>query len=275
MTPPVYCTATFHYLGDDAAEPIVAVDQPVLDGRAAPDGALPFDECGFRLIQDRSSVSDWSDADEVNDRGAAEFADLAEQFTGCDLAVVLNVILRNTAEAERVADHAPILLVHSDYTDDYRAMVTEDGRSYQPYLQRELARYDVDQEVLRSASRLMVLQSWRNVGPRRPDHPLAFCDARDAGPERCVPFLIEEYGGVRAAFYTYGFRPPEARADHWYTFPSMGADEAVLLRTYDSACADTGRRFWTPHSAFRDPGVEASADTHRSSTELRALCIWH
>jgi hypothetical protein len=54
----------------------------------------------------------------------------------------------------------------------------------------------------------------------------------------------------------------------------MGPDEAVLLRTYDSACADAGRPFWTPHSAFRDPSVPETPENHRASVEMRALCLW-
>lgn len=271
MTIPTFCEADFNYLGDDG---FATLTQPVLDGREASPGDLPFDQCGFELVEAPSSVTDWSDAEQVDGLAAAEFADLARDRTGCDHAVVVNVIFRNTAQAERVADHAPILFVHSDYTDDYRGMVTEDGRTYQPYLQESLARRGLDQEVVRAASRIMVLQSWRNVGPVRPDHPLALCDARDAGPERCVPFRIDEYGGVEAGFSTYGFRPPDSGTDRWYTFPSMGADEAVLIRTYDSALADVGGRFWTPHSAFRDPGVEDAPANRRASVELRALCIW-
>lgn len=266
-----YCQASFNYTGETD---LVAVEQPVADGRTVAADLLPFDACGFQLIEHRSAVTDWSDREEIDGRAATEFASMAKDFTGCDVVAVFDAIQRNPTEADRTADHAPILFVHSDYTDDYLGMVTDPDRPEQPYLQRALDRANLDQDALRSSSRLMVLQCWRNIGPTDPDYPLAVCDARDAGRERCVPFLIEEYGGEQAGFFTFGFRPPATGADHWYTFPSMGVDEAVLLRTYDSACADADRPFWTPHSAFRDPGVPDEPGNRRASVELRALCVW-
>jgi hypothetical protein len=271
---PVFCEAAFNYAGPEGG---VAVVQPVLDGRAAAPGELPFETCGFQLIAHPSTaVTDWADQGMIDGPGALEFAELARSFTGCDVAMIYPSILRNPAVSKRVADYAPILFVHSDFTDDYRGMVTEDGRQYQAFLLRVLERHGLTQDDLRSASRLMMLQSWRNVGPVRPDHPLAFCDARDvAAPERRFAILVPAYGGERLDFEAFAFRPPAAGdADHWYTFPSMGPDEAVLLRTNDSACADAGRPFWTPHSAFRDPSVPEAPENHRASVEMRALCVW-
>ncbi|HET9689518.1 MAG TPA: CmcJ/NvfI family oxidoreductase [Acidimicrobiales bacterium] len=270
----VWCEARFSYAGGTEAVPLV---MPVLDGRAVPKADLPFDECGFELISHRSeAVSDWTDHAAIEHAGAEEYAAFARAFTGCDAAAVTPTILRNPATATRVADYAPILSVHSDFTDDYRAMVTEPGRPYQAFLGRVLGRYGLTIDDVRSASRLMVLQLWKNVGPTRPDHPLAFCDARDvADPDRPVAILIPEYGGERLDFQAYVFRPPaEGRADHWYTFPGMGVDEAVVFRTYDSARAEAGLPFFTPHSAFRDPAVAATPENRRASVEMRSLCIW-
>jgi len=274
MSAPVFCEASFNYAGPEVG---VAVVQPVLDGRAVTSEALPFDDCGFQLISHSSAVvDDWSDQALIDGPGAVEFADLARSFTGCDVAMVYPSILRNPAVAKRVADYAPILFVHSDFTDDYRAMITEEGRPYQAFLLRVLERHGLTQDDLRTASRLMMLQLWRNVGPARPDHPLAFCDARDVeDPERRVAILVPEYGGERLDFEAFAFRPPaHGEVDHWYTFPAMSPDEAVLLRTYDSACADAGRPFWTPHSAFRDPAIPEAPENRRASVEMRALCIW-
>lgn len=271
---PVFCDASFNYAGEADVAPVV---MPVFDGRAVGADVLPFDECGFQLIAHESAeVHDWSELAAIDGAGADEFASLARSFTGCDEAIVYPSILRNPAVAERVEDYAPILYVHSDFTDDYRAMVTEDGRPYQPFLLRVLERYGFTQDHVRSASRLMMLQLWRNVGPVRPDHPLAFCDARDVtAPERRVPILVPDYGGERLDFQAFAFRPPAPReVDHWYTFPAMASDEAVLLRTYDSARAEQGLPFWTPHSAFRDPAVADAPENRRASVEMRALCLW-
>lgn len=271
----MFCEATFNYAG--GGQESVPVVMPVLDGRGVSTSELPFEECGFELIAHRSkAVSDWSDHAAIDGPGTVEFGALARDFTDCDVVMVNPIILRNPSTAKRVADYAPILFVHSDFTDDYRAMVTEEGRPYQSFVRRTLERWGLTQDDLRSASRLMMLQLWKNVGPTRPDHPLAFCDARDvAAPQRRRAFVVPEYGGERLDFETYAFMPPAAgEVDHWYTFPGMGLDEAVLLRTYDSARADAGRPFWTPHSAFCDPAVPATPENRRASVEMRALCIW-
>jgi hypothetical protein len=267
--PEVFCDAKFDYVG-------VKVMQPVLDGRKVSAADLPFDECGFQLIAHQSAVTDWTDDKALDKVGRDEFGELAREFTGCDAAGVYTVISRNPATAKTEADFAPILSVHSDYTHDYRPMVTEDDRAYANFLGPVLARYGLSKADLRSASRLMMLQLWRNVGPERPDYPLAFMDARDVSdPARRFAVLLPEYAGERLDFEAYVFFPPEGRTDHWYTFPALRSDEAVLLRTYDSERADAGLPFWTPHSAFRDPAVPDGVEHRRASIEMRALCVWH
>lgn len=49
--------------------------------------------------------------------------------------------------------------------------------------------------------------------------------------------------------------------------------EVVAFRTYDTDLVRTGGTYFTPHSAFRDPGVEIGRPA-RSSIELRASCLW-
>jgi hypothetical protein len=268
--PEVYCDAEFAYVG-------VNVTQPVLDGRTATPAELPFTECGFERIDHKSVINDWTDPTRLDGAGRDEFAELARTFTGCDAAAAYTVISRNPATAVDHSDFAPITTVHSDYTHDYRPMVTEDGRAYENFLGPALARYGLSKADVRSASRLMMLQLWRNVGPERPDYPLAFCDARSLSePQRRMPVLLPEYAGERLDFEVFVFLAPhEGQPDRWYTFPSLRANEAVLLRTYDSARADADLPFWTPHCAFRDPAVPDGTEHRRASIEMRALCLWN
>ena len=53
----------------------------------------------------------------------------------------------------------------------------------------------------------------------------------------------------------------------------MTKDETLLFRTYDSALAERGEAFWTPHSAFLDPAI-APGTARRASVEMRVLCLW-
>jgi hypothetical protein len=191
------------------------------------------------------------------------------------VALVYPAIVRNPIEAAHTPDFAPIQFVHSDFTDDYRAMATSPERPYRAFIEPVLASVGMTQTDLAAASRLMMLQFWRNTGPVAADYPFALCDARSVDESRLLRATVPEYGGLRLEFETFGvLAPVGGRHDDWYTFPNLTVDEVVLLRTYDSALADAGLPYWTPHTAFRDPHVPASPATRRESLEMRALCVW-
>jgi len=268
-----YCRATFNYVG-----PVPGVRHPVevdvRNGRIDLE-SRDFETSGFTMCQHESAVTDWSDQRQINAVHGPEVHAFARDFTGCDVAGVYPAISRGPSMAAKTPDYAPIEFVHSDFTTDYRDMVTNSGRQYQEFLRPMLSEHGLTIDDVRNASRLMVLQLWRNTGSPQPDFPLAVCDARSIDTDRLRPFFIDSYGGSNLGFETYGIAAPTAEPDHWYTFPSLGIDEVLVFRTYDSERADTGLPFWTPHSAFRDPHVPAgAAGSQRESTEMRALCIW-
>jgi len=269
-TAPVYCRAEMNYLGSVERE---AIEVDILDGRAGLE-SRDFDECGFTMRTHSSAVTDWTDQQHIHEVHGPEVLAFAEEFTGCDAAVVYPPILRGPEMAAVTPDYAPIEFVHSDFTTDYKAMITDPKRSYQQFLEPRLAAHGMAPADVRGASRLMVLQLWRNTGQVTPDFPLAVLDPRSIDPDRLRPFLVESYGGVHELqFETYGIASPPADVpDRWYTFPSLEREEVLVFRTYDSARADSGLPFWTPHSAFRDP--HAPPGPPRESTEMRALCIW-
>ena len=57
----------------------------------------------------------------------------------------------------------------------------------------------------------------------------------------------------------------------WVYFPEMQADEALLIKGYDSR--DDGRARFTLHTAFDDPTTPADA-APRESIEIRALVFF-
>ncbi len=60
--------------------------------------------------------------------------------------------------------------------------------------------------------------------------------------------------------------------DHrWFYFPEMTADQALLLKCYDSVT--DGRARFAPHTAFVDPTTPKDA-LPRESIELRTL-VFH
>ncbi len=132
-------------------------------------------------------------------------------MTGCDVAIAYPPIHRSREEAQKTPDYAPIELVHSDFTDDYGPMITDPERRYRAFLDPLLERHGLTHDDVASASRLMVLQFWRNTGPTRPDYPMAFCAADGVGPDRMVREMLPEYGGLRVDSQFYAVRPPERR----------------------------------------------------------------
>jgi len=266
----VYCEATLNYAGEVDHAPVRVT---MHDGRAAL-GQLDFEDCGFTLLAHPSRVKDWTDAEELQAVHIPEIERLATRFTGCDRAIVYPPIVRSPQSAAQESDYAPILSVHSDFTDDYGLMVQEAGRPYRKFLDPLLQEEGLDVDDIANAERVAMIQFWRNVGPPYPDHPFALCDASTVPRSQLMPVLVPEYGGLHLEFEAFAVRKPASPADNtWYTFPGLNANEVVVLRTYDSQCKAEGRAFWTPHTAFPDPTTGPDAP-RRESVEMRALCLF-
>lgn len=264
------CTATLNYVPSATRPGPTQVD--IRDGRAA---ALPgWEECGFELRSHPSAVEDWDDEDQIVGRHHAEISELATALSGCDVAVVTGHIKRNPERAAMHGDLAPITLVHSDFADDYGPQILERYRVAEPEENPSLARAGIDGATAAGARRLLILQFWRNIGPRRMDMPLAFCDARTVPRSQVHAFPVTNYAGSGIDFHALGVLAPEdAASHHWYAFEEMHDEEVVCFRTYDSDRVADGSPYWTPHSAFRDPSVELGRPA-RSSIELRASCLF-
>lgn len=266
-----YCRAPLHYASNADVAGTVAVEVSIRDGRQ---GAPAYADGGFELLTHASAVRDWRDAEEVARVHRREIERLALDFLNCDRALVYAPLVRSPVAASATPDYAPIFYVHSDYTDDYRSMICGPDRAYRSFLQPVLDEADLDQQALARASRIVMLQFWRNTGAQRPDHPLALCDARTVAANELHAFLVPEYGGERIEFQTYAVEAPATPTQHeWYTYPALHRDEVLAFRTYDSLLADAGGHFWTPHTAFADPLAGPDAP-RRESVEMRVLCLW-
>jgi hypothetical protein len=119
-----------------------------------------------------------------------------------------------------------------------------------------------------------MMQFWRNLGAPKMDLPVAFCDARTIGPSETRPFHYNGYVAGGRSFDALGMVVPDDPQRHgWYVYPELRADEVVAFRTYDTELVRDGRTWFTPHSAFRDPDVEAG-NPARFSIELRVMCLF-
>lgn len=267
-----YCRAVLNYALDAAGGAgTTSVEVPIFNARGLD---LPFEHCGFRLLEHVLPEITATEASQLSASHRDAVQALAKDLSGCDRTLLYPPIVRSPKMAAKVADYAPITFVHSDFTDDYRYMLEDPARPYAAYIQPLLAAAGLGQADVVLAERVLLLQFWRNLGARCPDYPLAVCDARSVPRQDLLPFVVPDYGGLHLEFETFGVRAPERPdAHHWYTYPAMDHDELLIFRTYDSACAEAGRPFWTPHSAFRDPHAGASAP-QRESVEMRVLCLF-
>lgn len=265
-----YCRATLNYI--DGLTP-VPVEVPIADGRAA-DAAASWEEEGFELVAFPSEVQQWSDAAEVERVYEPEVTAFVKERCGCDAVLFFPGLVRDPAREAKHADLGPVRLVHSDYTEGYRAMIEDPDHPYRAILKPSMERAGVGQAEIEGARRVLTLQLWRSIGPREVDHPLAFCDGRTVARSELHPVPVPEYGGLPTGFESFLVAPPERPDAHaWTTFPAMARDEAVLFRSYDSEAADGGLPFWTPHSAFADPMAGPDAGP-RESIEIRAICLF-
>jgi hypothetical protein len=268
----VFCTATLNFAAREDTLVGESGEVDILDARTA---ELPgWEECGFELIAHESHAASWADED-LADVHHPAMEELAKSMTGCDVALVSNHIKRGPEHAARHQDLAPISFVHSDFAAGYddlvrRSFVQPSG----PGQVRALERNGVSAEDVARASRLVILQFWRNLGPPRMDFPLGFCDARTVTPHDVRPIPVSDYAGSGVDFEALAVLAPGERDQYrWYAFPDMRPDEVVAFRTYDTDLVDRGETWFTPHSAFRDPTVEVGRPA-RSSIELRAICLY-
>ena len=264
------CEADFHYYVPTAME-AKPFRQTVRTGREFENPG--WEVCGFELKNHTSKIADWSSETDIQSTHYQEISDFARQLTGCDFALVGGHILRNPEQAELHEDLAPIQFVHSDFAESYGGLMREFYRSDAEEARLGLEREEATPQDVANASRMLILQFWRNVGPSVMDLPIAFCDARTVGEKEILAAPVEDYAGDGFDFETLAVLPPGDGHHAWYTYPDMSIDEVVAFRTYDSDLIGSGKPFWTPHSAYRNPDV-ALGEPARYSIELRATCLW-
>ena len=119
------------------------------------------------------------------------------------------------------------------------------------------------EELLRH--RFEIVNVWRPIQGPLHDAPLAVCDATTVAFTDFVPSDLV-YRDRTGEIYRVRYNP----AHRWFYVPEMQADEAILIKCYDSA-PDKGQ--FTAHSAFEDPTAPTDV-LPRESIELRTL-VFH
>ncbi len=242
--------------GGDTTEYTGQLDERVVairDGRAQPEG-FDLDREGFRLVAHETAVTDFYDDAQIESLYNAEVERLVAEVTGASRVVVFDHTRRAGSQAVQAEKgvREPASMVHNDYTD----------RSG-PQRVRELLPDEAEALLER---RFAIVNVWRSMRGTVETAPLALCDAGSILPGDLIVTerrAKDRVGEIQRA----AFNP----AHRWYYFPRMAPNEALLIKTYDSAV--DGRARLAIHTAFDDPTAAADA-APRESIETRTFVFF-
>jgi hypothetical protein len=266
-----YVEAPLNYLADKAEKPVTYMYTPPpgippRTGRYAPylmpiyDGRpilsqISLDTHGFRLTHHETAVANFYDEQEVRTIYYPEVERLVKEITGAVKVLVFDHNVRCGPMAKRGENGArePVKGAHNDYT-------LRSG----PQRVRDLL--DAEEAAARLQHRFMEINVWRPIRGPVQESPLAVCDARSLTQQDFVAMDLK-YRDRTGEVYSLAFNPNH----RWFYFPHMQANEALLLKCYDSM--DDGRARFTAHTAFDDPTTPPTAPA-RESIEARTLVFF-
>lgn len=212
-----------------------------------------IDRQGFELIEQPRPEMDLYDDEVVDKRYKPSVEALLKTHLQARRVFVFDHTRRTDDNAVRDARkiRGPAALVHNDYTPWSGVQRLKD------YLPDEAG------EI--KNGRLQIVNIWRSLEGSVERSPLAMCDARTVAPEDAI--ATERRARDRIGeIYRFAHNP----AHQWYYYPSLTPDEAILIRTFDSASDNPMQ--CAPHCAIDDPNTAADAPP-RCSIELRAFVL--
>ena len=232
--------------------------QPVAihDGRARREG-FSLDREGFLLVTQDSAVADFYDDGQIAAVYDAEVKALVGRVTGAARVEIFDHTRRAASlevQKARVI-REPASIIHNDYTASSGPQRLRDHFAEQPEEAEALLR-----------RRFAIVNVWRSIRGPVLTAPLALCGAASVAPEDLVS--VERRARDRIGEIQQAVHSP---AHRWYYFPQMQTDEALLIKTYDSAT--DGRARFTIHTSFDDPGAPADAPA-RESIETRCFAFF-
>ena len=226
---------------------------PVLDARPVND-SLSLDREGFVLLHHRTAAHDLYDEKVIAEVYYPECERLMREATGAKRVVAFDHIVRNAAKAAVKGSGIknPAGRVHND-----------DTAWSAPQRVRDLM-VDEAEDLLQH--RFAINNVWRPIAGPLLRSPLALCDAASLEDENLIASELR-YPNRTGETYAVTYNPNQ----RWYYYPRMQADEALLLRCYDSARSGPAR--FSAHGAFDDPQTPADAPP-RESIEVRTLVFF-
>lgn len=237
------------------------VQMPIRDARQL--AFLPsVDVEGFSLWDAPSMVSDFRDDQEIIAKYYAEMTELVREATGATSVIVFDHQIR-----QREAGRPPLSFGRAGDGSNPGAV----GRVHVDYSeetgQKRLNLVLKDAMRCNSVERFSILNVWRSIKGPVLDTPLAVCDARTVGVgdlEPCEIRYQERSGKI--------YLVRHSNRHHWYYYPAMDRNEALVFKQYDSLINSVSR--FTPHAAFDHPEATDSTPL-RESIEVRCLAIFN
>jgi hypothetical protein len=214
------------------------------------------DREGFELRPFPAEFSRFDDAAAVTQLFYPQVVDFVKRNTGANRVVIFDHTLRQRLPADlkqqTTVNRPAVLLVHSDYTvasgpQRVRDLLPDEAETL---LQRRVAFYNV----------------WKSLYDVVEELPLAMCDATSQSDGDMLRMELK-YRERTGEIYVMRHSP----AHRWVYFPHMRADQALLLKTYDSE--SDGRARFVGHSAFEDPTTPPNA-RRRESIEVRTMAFF-
>ncbi len=226
---------------------------PIRDARPMI-GQLSLDREGFVLLHHPTAVTDFYDEEQIKRVYYPECERVMKEATGAVRVVAFDHIVRNAAmSAKDKTIKIPAKRVHNDYT-----------AWSSPQRVRDLMGEEAE-ELLKH--RFAINNLWRPI--RGPVLEIA------ADPVRRAQSLAQEnliasdlkYLDRTGETYSITYNPSQ----RYYYFPKMQADEAVLIRCFNSAQHGAAR--FSAHTGFDDPTSPPDAPP-RESLEVRMLVFY-
>jgi hypothetical protein len=249
--------AVYQYGAPDAVQPIDARRDPheITIHSARPLlNSLSLDTHGFSVIKAPMPVADWDDPQILRASYDGAVARAVLDVTGARRALVFDHTIRRVGANNGSAEtRAPVFVAHNDYT-----------KKSGPQRVRDLLPVDEADRAL--TGRYAIINLWRSIAGVVEDTPLTFADARSVTDDDFIATDLI-YPDRTGEVYRIGFNPEH----RWFYVPKLRPDEAILIKSFDSA--EDGRARFTPHTAFAHPATKPGTEK-RESIESRVLVFY-
>jgi len=232
--------------------PFATHDVFVADARPRA-GALSLDREGFVLTDFESALREYDDPEAVRAVYYREVENAVEAATGARAVIAFDHNVRVEGGPPRPGARGAVRVAHNDYT----------ARSG-PQRVRDVL--PPDDAALFLAGRFAVINLWRPIAGPVEQWPLALAEANSVAPSELIETDLvydDRVGEIYEVAWNAGQR--------WSYVPAMEADEALLIKGYDSRTDGTAR--FTPHTGFADPTSPPDA-APRHSVEVRTLVYY-